>query len=104
MPTKTTSTIVPVGNRLCITQRPEGAKPSKDLQVVGGIVIPESGATGKVMAPYYLATVLAAGPECKQVKKGDQIIAARGLDWEVKIDGKLIATMIRENEVCGILR
>jgi hypothetical protein len=104
-PMKTKSKVLPLGNRLLISPPPELAGDKKDLVKVQGIFLPEVGATGKVMpSAYWLAEVIAAGPECKSVKAGDKVTAVRNLAWEVKIDGVVLGCFIRENECHAAVR
>lgn len=97
-------TVTPLGNRLIVTPPPEFTE-TKDLQKVGAIFIPETGAAGKTgIEAYYFAKVLAAGPDCKSVKKGNTVIAPRHLVWKATIDGKVIAYYVRENECDAVMK
>lgn len=93
----------PLLDRVIITDRP--LPPKNGEEVIGGIVVPEgtSAATkASVLNPHFLATVLAAGPGCKLVKKGDQVIATGSNCYPVKVGDKTY-TFTRDADIVAIL-
>lgn len=94
----------PLADRVIVTAPPEkeeGADPNQE-QRVGGIIVPTNSATGRVLAPYYIATVLAAGPDCKVVKKGNTVVASRPDLFHVSA-GDVDVYMIRETQITAVL-
>lgn len=74
-----------------IVKRKEGEE-----KTAGGIYIPDS-AKEKPQG----GTVVAAGPECKTVKKGDAIVFAKYAGSEFKMDGEDLVIM-REDDILGV--
>lgn len=93
---------IPIDNRLIITPAPEVGR--KELEMVKGIIIPESSEKNSMLKADYEAFVLAAGSGCKFIKTGDRIIARRSpISFRVEAGGEDV-WMIRENDVHIILR
>lgn len=98
-------TVIPLGNRILISRPPEKENPNKERKV-GGIIIPQVGQTGKVMDPYFTATALAVGADCKRVKKGDIIIVARPDIFHVETEEphRTESYMTREESIHAVIR
>ena len=105
VPTKPKSaTLLPIADRVQITPPPKLGESGTD-QKVGALYLPDTAQTGKVLKPYFAATVLAAGDECKTVKVGDWVIVDRMSIFHVEVlEENLDVIMIREPSIISILK
>lgn len=94
--------IEPLGDRVVVSAPPEKSSDNKE-QTVGGIVIPEVAQTGRVIRPYYVASVIAKGPDCKRVKVFDKVIVARQDLFHVEV-AATESYMIREQNIVALVR
>lgn len=92
----------PLMDRVIISAPPERDDPNKE-QRVGGIIVPQTAQTGRVTEPYFDATVIAAGPDCKRVKAGYHVIVARPDIFHVEVKGSIDVYMIREPMIVAVL-
>lgn len=93
----------PLLDRVIVTDRP--LPPKGGEEKVGGIVIPENtsaSSKAQVLNPHFEATILAAGPACKNVKKGDRVVVTGVNCYPVKIGDKTY-TFTRDSEIVCIL-
>lgn len=100
---KSTKLPKPLLDRVILTDRP--LPPKGGEQMVKGIVIPEgTSASSKadILNPHFEATVLAAGPACKNVKKGDRVVATGINCYPVKV-GEKTFTFTRDNDIVCVL-
>lgn len=75
--------VQPLADRCIIAPPPEKESGYKE-QMVGGIIIPENGASGKVLNAYFVTEVLAIGPDVKNIHVGQKVIAARPDIWQIE--------------------
>ena len=80
----------PLSDRVIVKRKEEEEK------TAGGIYIPDS-AKEKPQG----GSVVAAGPDCKSVKKGDSILFAKYAGSEFSVDGDSLVIM-REDDILGI--
>lgn len=100
---KKTSLPKPLLDRVIITDRP--LPPARGEHIVDGIVIPEgtsASSKAELLNPHFEATVLAAGPDCKNVKKGDRVIATGANCYPVKV-GEKTYTFTRDHEIVAVI-
>lgn len=93
----------PLLDRVIVTDRP--LPPKGGEEVVGGIVIPENtsaSSKAQVLNPHFEATILAAGPACKSVKRGDRVVVTGVNCYPVKIGDKTY-TFTRDSEIVCVL-
>jgi co-chaperonin GroES (HSP10) len=95
-------TLQPLGDRILIAARP---KPETTEKKIGDIIIPANVSAGQTFGvrEYYQTRVLAVGPECKAVKKGETIIVREGEPWLVKV-GESEHWMTQEKQVVAVVR
>lgn len=93
----------PLLDRVIVSDRPLPPKGGEER--VGGIVIPEgtsASSKAQVLNPHFEATVLAAGPACKNVKTGDRVVVTGANCYPVKVGDKTY-TFTRDNEIVAVL-
>lgn len=93
--------VYPLDNRVIISKPPEKTNPNHE-QRVDGIIIPATAQHGGIIEPYYVAEVLAVGPECKRVKVGQKVIISRPDIFHVEAGGTE-SYMVREPNCVGIV-
>ena len=72
-------TIQPLHDRVLVSVPPSSDEKRKET-VVNGIIIPESASDQthrQLNPPHIIAKVIAVGPECKAVKKGDRVVVRK---------------------------
>lgn len=59
------------------------------MSSIGGIIIPEKAQQGMKLS-FYSIPVLAAGPDCKVVKEGDNVLLPSEAILKVQYDGRVV--------------
>lgn len=103
--------VAPLGNRVILEYA--DTKPGETVR--DGIIIPDSATDARGLKPagtggaYYVARVVAAGPDCKRVKVGN-LVVADDRPFKVQVRGASIADpdvvnvwMTREEHISAIL-
>ncbi len=98
----TAKKVIPLADRVIVSKPPEKANVNHE-QKVGSIIIPSVAQHGGIIEPYYLAEVLATGPDCKRVEKGDSVIVSRPDIFHVEAGGTE-SYMVREPNIVGIVK
>lgn len=89
-----TKTYEPVGDAIWLEYDVEALSQGSNLVMPGNMKLP----------PFVEAEVMAAGPKCLQVKKGDVVIVNSSVMTQIKVVGEEPVLFTKEGQVVAIVR
>lgn len=86
----------PLFNRVVVEPYVEPETP----KILDGIILPDDHQMALPQSPYFISTVLAVGPDCKQLKPGDRILLNRGALEAMIIEDHIYAIITEDRVYC----